>query len=107
MSPATTSTARAARPRKSAANRTVSNPNGSKQDRTKDDDTVELTRLSVNLNAETAAALNEIRERRGISLTEAVRRAIAVLKFIEDEIQNGNTVQSTDGAKTRELMLIY
>ena len=97
--------ARPRRPRKSAATGTVANPVGSKQDRS-DDDANELTRLSVNLNAETAAALKELAERRGISLTETVRRAIAVLKFVEDEIQKGNTVQSTDGARTRELLLV-
>ena len=42
-----------------------------------------LVRLNVNLNKETAAALKDIAEKQGISLTEAVRRAVALLKFIE------------------------
>ena len=107
MSPSKTA-ARPRRPRKTAATGTVASPNGSAQDRNeKDADTIEITRLTVNLNAETAAALNEIAAKRGISLTETVRRAVAVLKFVEDEIQKGNAVQSTDGARTRELLLVY
>lgn len=105
MSPSKTA-ARPRRQRSTATTGTTSSPNN-KQDRKKDDDTIEVTRLTVNLNAETAAALNEIAAKRGISLTETVRRAVAVLKFLEDEIQKGHVVQSTDGARTRELLLVY
>lgn len=67
---------------------------------------METTRLSVNLNQEAAAALKEIAERRHISYTEAVRRAIAILKFVEDETALGHKVQVVDGAKTREVVLV-
>jgi predicted transcriptional regulator len=44
------------------------------------------TRLNVNVNDETAAALHELAERRGVTVTEVVRRAVAALKFLEDEV---------------------
>jgi uncharacterized protein (DUF2267 family) len=70
--------------------------------------TGKLVRLNVNLNSETADALRQIAEERGISATEAVRRAIAVYKYIEDEVDAGHTVQTVDktSQKVRELVLI-
>jgi len=67
-----------------------------------------ITRLNVNLNAETAEALKEIAEHRGISFTEAVRRAISVYKFIDDETQEGHRIQTVDPERNqvRELVLM-
>ncbi len=67
-----------------------------------------LVRLNVNLNKETAAALKELADKQGISLTEAVRRSIALLKFIEDEQADGRKIQTmdSDGKNKRELVLM-
>lgn len=67
-----------------------------------------LVRLNVNLNKETAAALKDIADKQGISLTEAVRRAIALLKFIDDERTGGRKIQTmdSDGKNKRELVLM-
>ncbi len=43
-------------------------------------------RLSVNLTQEVAEALKSIARRHGITLTEAIRRAISTQKFIEDAL---------------------
>jgi hypothetical protein len=65
------------------------------------------TRLSVNLSPDTAAALRELADRRKISITDAVRRAIAVWKFMEDEIAAGNRVVVTEpDGKKREIVLL-
>lgn len=45
----------------------------------------ETVRLSLNLPAETNTVLRDTAQRRGISVTEGVRRAVAVWKFLEDE----------------------
>jgi hypothetical protein len=66
----------------------------------------DLTRLSINLNAETADALRKIAARRGISYTEAVRRAIAVYTFIDDEVQGGAKIATVRGDDYRELVLL-
>lgn len=47
------------------------------------------TRLNVNINDETAAALRDLAERRQTTVTEIVRRAVSVYKFVEDEVVNG------------------
>jgi hypothetical protein len=61
------------------------------------------TRLSVNINAETADVL--LRKRlRGESATAAVRRAISMLEFFDAEKRKGNIIliKSEDG--TREVV---
>lgn len=67
-----------------------------------------LTRLNVNLNQETANALKELAQRQNISLTEAIRRAVAVLKFVDEESQQGRRIQTVDknDEHKRELILM-
>lgn len=67
-----------------------------------------MVRLNVNLNQETAEALKEIASEHNVSYTEAVRRAITVLKFIEDEQAQGRKVQTMDPNEKnkRELILM-
>lgn len=48
-----------------------------------------VTKLNVNINDETAAALKDLADRRQITVTEVVRRAVSVYKFIEDEVGDG------------------
>jgi hypothetical protein len=66
-----------------------------------------LTRLSVNLNAETVTALHDVVALRGLTVTEAVRRAIAVYAFVLLEEERGRVVltQNARGTETRELVL--
>lgn len=52
----------------------------------------EVVRLSVNLAPDVAAALRKWADRKHISATEAVRRAIAIWNFVENELANGNTL---------------
>jgi predicted DNA-binding helix-hairpin-helix protein len=60
-------------------------------------DTKVTTRLSVNINDETAEALKELAARRGTTVTEVVRRAVSVYKFVEDEVgDKGKTMQLVD-----------
>lgn len=68
----------------------------------------ELVRLSVNLNKETADALKDMAREHGISFTEAVRRAISVYKFIDDEVHEGRKVHTldADNKNVRELVMM-
>lgn len=52
-----------------------------------------MVKLNININDETEAALKELAARRGITVTETVRRAVAVYKFIEDEMDAGGKLQ--------------
>lgn len=60
-------------------------------------------RLSVNINDESAKILREVAAERGITTTEAVRRAIALLGFFEDARRADTKLWSEDskGQKTQ------
>lgn len=47
------------------------------------------TRLSINVNNETAAALRELAERHETSVTEIIRREVGLYKFVTDETADG------------------
>ncbi|MGA4850870.1 hypothetical protein ACOBQB_33225 [Streptomyces sp. G5(2025)] len=68
----------------------------------------QITRLSVNINEDTAAKLRWYKEHKGISITETVRRAIALLELVEKETAKGNEVllKSQDGKSVRQLWLV-
>jgi hypothetical protein len=62
-----------------------------------------VTKLNVNINDETAAALKDLAERRQITVTEVVRRAVSVYKFVEDEVVDGDAklkLVKPDGGET-------
>ncbi|MFF8868009.1 hypothetical protein ACF08B_38910 [Streptomyces sp. NPDC015139] len=69
------------------------------------DTTQTTTRLSVNINTDTAAFLKRNKQR-GISLTESIRRAIALMELVERETSGGNQVliRSKNG-DMRQLLL--
>jgi Ribbon-helix-helix protein, copG family len=66
-----------------------------------------VTRLSVNINQDAAAALKKHSERRQVSVTETVRRAIAVYDFVEEELAKGNRIQVVEkSGNVRELLFM-
>jgi hypothetical protein len=68
----------------------------------------QLVRLNVNMNEETATALKDLSDKQGLSLTETIRRAIAIYKFVYDEFKSGRVVQTMDkdGNNKREIVLM-
>ncbi|MFF9221480.1 ribbon-helix-helix domain-containing protein [Streptomyces viridosporus] len=67
-----------------------------------------MTRLSVNINEDTAAKLRWYKDHKNISITETVRRAIALLDLVERETAKGGEVllKSQDGKTIRQLWLV-
>jgi predicted transcriptional regulator len=63
------------------------------------------TRLNVNINDETAQALKELAERRQTTVTEIVRRAVSVYKFVEDEVVDGNKTLKLVAPEGQETIL--
>lgn len=64
-------------------------------------------RLSVNLSREAAEAIREIQERRGITITEVIRRAISTQKYIEDATDKGAKILiEQPGEPLKELVFI-
>jgi hypothetical protein len=76
----------------------------------------EVVRLSINLASDVAGALKALSTAQGVSVTEGVRRAIALWKLVSDEVSKGNKIMVVegegegegegDGAKFRELILL-
>ncbi len=60
-------------------------------------------RLSVNLAPDVAAALKELVNKRGTSITEEIRRAISVYKFFEEQTSAGRKVLVDGGGDGRLL----
>jgi hypothetical protein len=71
-------------------------------------DTTQVTRLSININQDTAEQLRWYKEHKNISITESVRRAIALLALVERETADGGEVllKSRDGKTIRQLWLV-
>lgn len=66
----------------------------------------ETVKLSVNLSREVVNALQEIAEKKGVSMTEVVRQAISHEKYITDAISEDKKVliEDTKSGKIRELV---
>jgi hypothetical protein len=66
-----------------------------------------FVRLSVNLSFETAEIFKTLIERKGLSISEGIRRAIAVWKFLEDEEALGNQIAVVEPDETvRKVVLL-
>jgi hypothetical protein len=65
-----------------------------------------LVRLSVNLNPDVADDLKQYAGRKGISITEAVRRAITVLTFVDDAQGRGASLHLEEGGALKEILFL-
>lgn len=64
-----------------------------------------MERLSVNISAETAAKIRRHKSRKGVTTTETVRRALALLDLMEQELLDGSEIllKSPGGGPVRQL----
>lgn len=69
-----------------------------------DDD--RLVRLSINLSHEVADSVKEYARRKGISITEAVRRAIGILRYVDDAHDRGATFNVEEGGVVKEVVIL-
>jgi hypothetical protein len=65
-----------------------------------------LVRLSVNLGPEVADQLKEYAGRKGVSVTEAVRRAIAILAFVDNAQARGASLNLNEGGSLKEVLFL-
>lgn len=63
-------------------------------------------RLSVNLNPEVAHEIKQYAGRKGISITEAVRRAITVLAFVDSAQSRGASLHLEEGGALKEILFL-
>lgn len=68
----------------------------------------EVVRLSVNLHKGTSDVLQNLAKRQNLSLTETIRRAISIYKFVMDEQRQGRKIltMDEDEKNRRELVLM-
>jgi hypothetical protein len=65
------------------------------------------TRLNININSQTAAALKEYAEKHDISITEAVRRLVGVGDFIAKAQEEGKHVLLRKDDETERVVFTY
>jgi hypothetical protein len=65
-----------------------------------------LVRLAVNLGPESSDVLKEYASRKGVSVTEAVRRAIAVLAFVDETQRRGASINVEEDGVLKEVMFL-
>jgi hypothetical protein len=53
-----------------------------------------------------AAELKDYADRRGVSITEAVRRAIVILKFVDDVKNRGGTFNIEENGSLKEVLFV-
>jgi Ribbon-helix-helix protein, copG family len=66
----------------------------------------QLVRLSVNLSPEVADQVKAYAGRKGVSVTEAVRRAIAILAFVDDAQSRGASLNIDEGGALKEILFL-
>ena len=65
------------------------------------------TRLNVNINSQTAAALKDYVDKHGVSITEAVRRLVGVGDFIAKAQDEGKQVLFRQDGETERVVFTY
>jgi hypothetical protein len=63
-------------------------------------------RLSVNLKPDVAGALKSYAGRKGISITEALRRAIVILTFVVDAQDRGASLNVEENGSIKEVLFL-
>jgi hypothetical protein len=66
----------------------------------------QLTRLSVNLSPAVAATLKEYAGRKGVSVTEAIRRAISILSYIDEAQSRGASLNIEEAGRLKEVQFL-
>lgn len=67
----------------------------------------DLIRLNVNLNKQSAKDLKYLKDTSGMSLTETIRRALALYYYVRKEVRSGRTLvtMKPNGKKERIIKL--
>lgn len=66
----------------------------------------ELVRLSVNLSPTVAATLKVYAARKGVSVTEAIRRAISILSYVDAAQERGASLNIEEAGKLKEVQFL-
>jgi hypothetical protein len=70
-------------------------------------DNQDVVRLSVNVSPLVADTIKSIAKRNGISITEAIRRAISVLAYIDSAQSRGASLNIQEDGILKEVHFVY
>lgn len=65
-----------------------------------------IVRLSLNVSREVSDVAKELARRRGLTVTETVRRAIGVLKFMDEVEARGGRIYVEEDDRRQEVVFI-
>jgi ribbon-helix-helix CopG family protein len=68
--------------------------------------TKEGRRLSVNVALDVADAIDHLAKKRGLTITDVIRRAVSTYKFIDDETSGGGKILVERNGKIREVTFL-
>ena len=71
-------------------------PRDNANSKTREEVPAPIVRLSLNVTQESDRILRTTAQKKGISVTEATRRAIAIMARIDEELEQGNRIESID-----------
>lgn len=63
-----------------------------------------LRRINANFSPEISAVLEELADKKGVSMTEVLRQAVSLEKYVSDAQDRGGRVLVQEGDKTYELL---
>jgi len=66
----------------------------------------QMVRLSVNLGPAAATTLKDYAARKGVSITEAVRRAISILSYIDTAQERGASLNIEEAGTMKEIQFL-
>lgn len=69
-------------------------------------DQAQLTRLSVNLSPIVAETLKDYASRKGVSVTEAIRRAISILTYVNEAQERGASLNIEEAGRLKEIQFL-
>lgn len=70
------------------------------------DQAKDRVRLTANISPDVADALKSLADEQGVTITEALRRAISTEKYLKDKVEGGAKVLVEEGGKLKELVFI-
>lgn len=67
----------------------------------------ELVRLKINISNEEAEIIFRLTHKEGISVTELIRRMISVCAYLDQRVDNNNTVLRLFNTKTKKVTNLH
>jgi hypothetical protein len=67
----------------------------------------EVRRLSVNVASDVGDAIDQLAKRHGTTITDVIRRAVSIYKYIDDQTTDGARILVEDKGTIREVKFFW